>query len=598
MKDLSEGVRPEMAAATKSRRPLPRENPLLRPRPMAAYFTRYGWIHLILLMGVWLFLFPFFWMFATSVKTDEELADNSILPAFVTFRPASPYVREAIEPVKPSDVETDRWNVMLPRLSAMALHAIEQYQSGHSALPSIAAFDREAHRRSAAAMLVSTCVAKIDRRLWTGADQTLLDEFGSLVNESVISDALSNSLAQLELSSLQLRTLDLHIYNLIEGAQFASTWRVESGPGRLFKIGDRTLLSYNFPSPASDPVVLRYDFELPPRMDPSDLYKLILSIGADNSWHRVGVTLDLAGERWVSDEDTYIAQFRSMSLMFQPPTFDDEQMRAKLWVALKRFGHSRPIVFKAGAVPATLRVILKPSSTFQANWGKALRNYFVAVKSVPFWRYFVNSTLLVVLCTAGSLFSASFVAYAFARLRWPGRSVAFLLLLGVMMLPAQVTMIPAFMIWRSLHWYNTLNPLWVPAFFGNAFFVFLMTQQMRTIPRELEEAARIDGLNPVQSWYYIILPTVTPTLAAIAILSFTGAWNDFMGPLIYLRDQTQFPLSMGLYGLGLLRASGDPTYSWSVVMAGNVLMTFPVIIVFFLFQRYFIQGMTFTGLKG
>ena len=125
-----------------------------------------------------------------------------------------------------------------------------------------------------------------------------------------------------------------------------------------------------------------------------------------------------------------------------------------------------------------------------------------------------------------------------------------------------------------------------------------MTQHMRTIPTDLEEAARLDGLNAVQSWYYIILPNVTPTLAAIAILAFMGSWNEFMGPLIYLRDQTRFPLSLGLYGLGLLRTLPGTDYSWTVVMAGNILMTLPVICVFFLFQRYFVQGMTLTGMKG
>jgi multiple sugar transport system permease protein len=125
-----------------------------------------------------------------------------------------------------------------------------------------------------------------------------------------------------------------------------------------------------------------------------------------------------------------------------------------------------------------------------------------------------------------------------------------------------------------------------------------MTQHMRTIPRELEEAARLDGLNAVQSWYYIMLPNVKPTLAAIAILSFIGAWNEFMAPLIYLRDQTKFPLSLGLYGLGLMNKTNAADYSWSVIMAGNMLMTVPVILVFFLFQRYFVQGMTLTGMKG
>jgi ABC-type glycerol-3-phosphate transport system permease component len=221
------------------------------------------------------------------------------------------------------------------------------------------------------------------------------------------------------------------------------------------------------------------------------------------------------------------------------------------------------------------------------------RNYQRAFRSVPFWTYLGNSVLLVVLQMAGALLSSAFVAYAFARLNWPGRSIAFGILLATMMLPGQVTLIPQFVVWRSLGWFNTLNPLWVPAWFGSAFFIFLMTQNMKTIPRELEEAARIDGLNAIQTWWYIILPLVKPTLAAIAIMVFMGAWNDFLGPLIMLRDQSRFPLSLGLFGLHI-----DQINDSSLIMAGNMLMTLPVILIFFLFQRYFIEGVTVSGMKG
>jgi len=151
----------------------------------------------------------------------------------------------------------------------------------------------------------------------------------------------------------------------------------------------------------------------------------------------------------------------------------------------------------------------------------------------------------------------------------------------------------SFLVWRGLGWYNTLNPLWVPAWFGSAFFIFLMIQHMKTIPRELEEAARIDGLGIVQTWWYVIVPQLKPTLAAIAIMSFLGAWNEFMGPLIYLRDQARFPLSLGLFGMRL-----DQGADWSMLMAANMLMTLPSIVVFFGFQRYFIEGLTVTGIKG
>jgi multiple sugar transport system permease protein len=181
-------------------------------------------------------------------------------------------------------------------------------------------------------------------------------------------------------------------------------------------------------------------------------------------------------------------------------------------------------------------------------------------------------------------------------LNWPGRTIAFGILLSTMMLPAQVTFIPSFMVWKTLGLYNTLCPLWLPAWFGTAFFIFLMVQHMKTIPRELEEAARIDGSGPLRTWAQIILPETRPALAAIAIMVFMASWNEFMAPLIYLRDQGKFPLSLGLYALRLDNPEGG--IDWTMIMAGNVLMTLPVLIVFFLFQRYFIQGMTMSGMKG
>ncbi|HEY1684119.1 MAG TPA: ABC transporter permease subunit [Tepidisphaeraceae bacterium] len=558
-------------------------------------------IHTVLLISVFLFLFPFFWMYSTSVKTDEELLDNEIFPHVLTFRPDSPYVRDVAEPARPMDVEPKRWDEILPTLRDTAHIELAKYQHAHGEIPSVHDVNTEAHLNSATDLLVAQSVAKMDRRLWTQSDSTLLTAYRGLLTDQTVGNALADSLGKLQLLAMQIRSLDLHVYNLLDNEQFASAWKVESGDAKLLKWGGSTLLSYHFGSSWDKPLVLRYDFTLPDGMRAEDLYKLSVGIRADNSWHRVYATLDMGGNEWKTKRCIYVAQNREMSLLFQPPTFDDQTIRPKIWTTLHKSGKA-PLSQQTAHSPkdATLRLTIYPSSTLRANFGKMIQNYDRAFRAVPFWMYTLNSMLLVILCVAGSLFSAAFVAYAFARLNWPGRSVAFLILLATMMLPSQVTMVPGFLIWRQLHWYNTLNPIWVPAFFGSAFFIFLMTQHMRTIPRELEEAARLDGLNSVQSWYYMILPQVTPTLAAIAILSFMGSWNEFMGPLIYLRDQTRFPLSLGLYGLGLMRTvSTDPEdFNWTVVMAGNMLMTIPVIVVFFIFQRYFVRGMTLTGMKG
>ena len=192
-----------------------------------------------------------------------------------------------------------------------------------------------AYRESASAMLVNNLVAKLDRRLWSGDDATLVDSFKSFIDETAVASALSDSLARIELISFQIRTLDLHIFTLTDGKDFPSKWTIESGNAKLLPVDNVTRLTYHFDSSSSDPVVLRYNFRLPPGVGPENLHKLNLTVLSDNSWHRVNCTFDCDGQRWQSDECVYLAQYRTMSLLFQPPTFDDELMRAKVWTTIK-----------------------------------------------------------------------------------------------------------------------------------------------------------------------------------------------------------------------------------------------------------------------
>lgn len=204
-----------------------------------------------------------------------------------------------------------------------------------------------------------------------------------------------------------------------------------------------------------------------------------------------------------------------------------------------------------------------------------------------------NTVLLSVLTIIGTLIASSMVAYSFARLRWPGRDAVFVILLATMMLPGAVTMMPVFLIFRWLGWIDTLHPLWVPAFFGSAFNVFLLRQFFLTIPNDLEDAAKIDGCSYFAIYRRIMLPLIKPALAAITIMTFMGAWNNFMGPLIYISSPLKMPLA---YALQLFQTAhgGEP----GLLMAASTMMMLPVLVIFFLTQRYFIQGVTLTGIKG
>lgn len=220
-------------------------------------------------------------------------------------------------------------------------------------------------------------------------------------------------------------------------------------------------------------------------------------------------------------------------------------------------------------------------------------NYPRALTVLPFKIYFANSIIVSAFAILGSVLSSSLVAFSFARLRWWGRDVMFLLVLATMMLPHQVTIIPKFLIFRELGWLNTLLPLIVPYWGAGAFFVFLLRQFFTTIPRELDDAALIDGCSWLGIFWRITLPLAKPALAAVAIFTFQWTWNDFFHALVYINSREKWTVALGL-------AAYRNTFgtSWNLLMAASVTTILPIVLVFFFAQRYFIQGVVFTGLKG
>jgi ABC-type glycerol-3-phosphate transport system permease component len=222
-------------------------------------------------------------------------------------------------------------------------------------------------------------------------------------------------------------------------------------------------------------------------------------------------------------------------------------------------------------------------------------NYLEVADVVPLGTYAINSLIIVILVIVGTLISCSLAAYGFARLRFPGREVIFLILVSPMILPWAVTMLPQFVMFQRLGWYNSYLPLIVPTFFGDAFFIFLLRQFFMTIPLELEDAARIDGAGFFGTYLRIILPLAGPVLAATAIFRFMWTWNDFFGPLIYVSDQRLFTLPLGL---AFFQGSPRSTVQIHLLMAMAVIVTIPCILIYFIAQRWFVQGIVFTGVKG
>lgn len=243
-----------------------------------------------------------------------------------------------------------------------------------------------------------------------------------------------------------------------------------------------------------------------------------------------------------------------------------------------------------------------PQETYQLTVGDGVRatkiafrwqNYPDAMTTVPFGRYIWNTLIVVIFATLGTVVSCVMVAYGFSRFRAKGLNWIFLLVLATIMLPAQVTLIPTFIIFKYLGWYDTLLPLIVPAFFANAWDIFLFRQFFMSLPLELDDAAKIDGAGPWQILWHIILPQAKPVLITVVIFSILYAWNDFFNPLIYLQSEKNWTISLGLQMFNAIYRNND-----ALLMAASVVMLIPVVILFFVAQRYFIQGVVVSGIKG
>lgn len=221
-------------------------------------------------------------------------------------------------------------------------------------------------------------------------------------------------------------------------------------------------------------------------------------------------------------------------------------------------------------------------------------NYSEAFVKMNFLKYFLNTLFISVTAVIGTLLSSTLTAFGFSRLEFKGRGILFVILLSTLMLPSQVTLVPLYITYANLGWIDSFMPLIVPHFFGDAFYIFMLRQFFMTIPRDLDEAATIDGCSTFRIYWNIILPLCKPVILTVTILKFNFMWNDFMGPLIYINDQNKFTLSLGLY---VFKSSTKYGTQWAYLMASATIMMLPVLILYGFFQKHFIESVAVSGLK-
>ena len=262
-------------------------------------------------------------------------------------------------------------------------------------------------------------------------------------------------------------------------------------------------------------------------------------------------------------------------------TFGGIMVYPLLWLLSSSLKPDSEIFSTVGLIPSRIA------------WENYVKGWY-AMPSLPFSIFVRNSFFVSTMVVIGHVFSATLVGYGFARREFRLRKPLFALMLSTMMLPEQALLVPRYILFRHLHWIDTFRPLVVPPFFGGAFFIFLMIQFMRGIPKELDDAAAIDGCGPFQTFWRVILPLCKPPIVVTGIFAFLWSWNDFLEPLVYLSDPHKFTIPLGLR----LFLDNSGVVTWGGMFAMSLLSILPTMMIFFLAQRYFVEGIATTGLKG
>jgi multiple sugar transport system permease protein len=541
-----------------------------------AHMMRRLLTYVLLFAGSLLFAWPFIWMVGTSIKLEREVLSNrsSVLPEQPIPRSKSPYLDDRMFAHADGPHRDE------------AIAILEEQLRSHVWPPQV---DPEIARQQVARGIYERLLGLIPYERWSDSGEQLRAALTAAIAPDLIDSVFGQLRRVLLIGQLRARSTELQEDELVSGSDATTKWIV-AGPGALSQKADPSEFSYDFSSESKVTLSQTFTTSFPIER----LRRLQFYFQPDDSWHALRMTVEKLGHRFVSERAIYLADHNWQVATWQEPSADDSITKIKTWTLLKDAGQS------AIHGPNEIRITLELHRTgVMGAWlAKIWRNYRLTLDYIPFWRYVGTGLFLVILNLIGTLFSCSLAAYAFARLQWPGRGICFAALLGTMMIPAQVTMIPQFLIMQKLGWYNTLKPLWVMSFFGSAFSIFLLREFLKGIPRDLEDAARLDGCGFLRIYWHIMLPLVRPTLAVIAIFTFLATWNDFMGPLIYLSDQRLYPLSFGLYAFQIQSLQPGTSAGIGMLMAGSLLMMLPVIAIFFFAQRYFLQGITLTGMKG
>lgn len=525
-------------------------------------FFKEAFLYGVLLVSGVAFCLPVLWMIVTSVKVDREFMDtDQMLPQIPRLALVSPYLTEEDSGEAVAGTR-EHWEAEVRRIYGNAVPAAMVEAVG------------------AEASLLGGNPAEMTR-----------DQVQFLVDR-----AWDRNVRALLVRTPVLRSRERETF----AYENAGGWHAEADHVEVrqaFQPDDEEarLIRYEFSEESGEDFSLRYLLQLEDEKAVASIDEIVLPVHADDSWHRVYLNVETAEGSWRSRSPFYLMLGSAgwADLSWRKASYPGSRLAYEFFKTLQMNGEGNSELANGQIL---LSVDIEQSNLMQAIWGKISRNYEMVFAAMPFARYLWNSFILVVLNSVAAIFSCSLAGYAFARLRWRGRQVYFIIMLATMTIPPQVTMVPTFIIIRHLGLYNTYFPLVLPSMIAVPFFVFLLRQFLMNIPRDLEDAALIDGCSHLRIYWHIMLPLIRPTLVIVAIFTFIATWNDFLGPLIYLSDQELYPVSLGIFAFQSY-AGGVGLGSPAVMMAASTLMILPVIAVFFFAQRYFTEGIKMTGIK-
>jgi ABC-type glycerol-3-phosphate transport system permease component len=592
----------------------------------------------VLLIGSIIFALPYVNMVSTSIKMDEEMGAEhfSIFPKRPIPRLTSPYVQTDTghEIKRPVDLDRAAWDAFNGPFRTLIRKAVDDWWGGQpiiqSAFQNVDGGGRSAEVDALTEVVGSVVLARISDTARKQGARAMLDEVPRLASPDKIQDAFDEFMPRFALGDVTVRLAPKSTSPDTAASDYpkrlagsGNDWLAATpnaaitplAPPAIKKGQEAALFSYHSPdrSPITATLIPNYqitrspDYQIASTQDSApttstqlprltaeeaqSIDRIYIFYHPDQSWAKINLLITLNGRQYRLAEPLYAAWTRWQELEVRIPGHENIPVSGRNFLLLEDAGPA-PQNAPAGGTFSVAFTLL-PNNDAGAWYAKICRNYLTAFRQVPITRYIATSLSLAILTILLTTFGSSLSAYAFARLDFPGRDLLFGILLATMMIPGQVTMIPTFLIHKSIGWYNTLYPLWVHAAFGSAFFIFMMRQFFLSIPKELEDAARIDGCGFFGIYWHIMLPLIRPTIITVAIFAFMGSWNNFMGPLIYLNDERLSNLAFGLYKFNLVSGANS-----SLIMAGAFVMTLPIIAMFFLFQRYFIRGIAISGLGG